>query len=225
MKESFLKQCRICLETEGELITPCNCKGTIKYVHRECLQKWRTTLPINVFNNKRDIQCEVCHKYYEFENLYEDKNYKLPEYIIIFLETVTCIILLHCFGFLLGVLVTWFGKLSSMIFINNINIYLYQYLLGNVILHIITGLIVLFYTLNQNVIDENEDTINNDSCFCVNFIFSECECFCILFCLILNAIFITFLGIYYWVLKRSKKRQSINNDNRIVRNLEIEFII
>ncbi|KAJ3679456.1 hypothetical protein LUZ60_017467 [Juncus effusus] len=37
-------QCRICLDTEGEdLIAPCHCKGTQKYVHRSCLDHWRST--------------------------------------------------------------------------------------------------------------------------------------------------------------------------------------
>ncbi|KAJ6908052.1 hypothetical protein NC651_018483 [Populus alba x Populus x berolinensis] len=35
-------QCRICLETDGrDFIAPCKCKGTGKYVHRECLDQWR----------------------------------------------------------------------------------------------------------------------------------------------------------------------------------------
>jgi len=43
------KQCRICLGGEeevpeqGRLIRPCRCKGTIRYVHVDCLNKWRTT--------------------------------------------------------------------------------------------------------------------------------------------------------------------------------------
>ncbi|KAM7277398.1 hypothetical protein ACFE04_019264 [Oxalis oulophora] len=35
-------QCRICLETDGrDFIAPCHCKGTSKYVHRQCLDHWR----------------------------------------------------------------------------------------------------------------------------------------------------------------------------------------
>ncbi|KAL9329677.1 hypothetical protein ACSQ67_004680 [Phaseolus vulgaris] len=35
-------QCRICLETDGRhFIAPCKCRGTSKYVHRECLDHWR----------------------------------------------------------------------------------------------------------------------------------------------------------------------------------------
>jgi len=41
------RQCKICLGGEeeedelGRLISPCKCKGTIKYVHLECLNRWR----------------------------------------------------------------------------------------------------------------------------------------------------------------------------------------
>ncbi|MCD7446152.1 hypothetical protein HAX54_041537 [Datura stramonium] len=36
-------QCRICLESDGrDFIAPCKCKGTSKYVHRECLDHWRS---------------------------------------------------------------------------------------------------------------------------------------------------------------------------------------
>ncbi|KAG8088811.1 hypothetical protein GUJ93_ZPchr0011g28597 [Zizania palustris] len=35
-------QCRICLEADGrDFIAPCKCKGTSKYVHRDCLDHWR----------------------------------------------------------------------------------------------------------------------------------------------------------------------------------------
>lgn len=37
-------QCRICLDNGGEdLIAPCYCRGTQKYVHRSCLDNWRST--------------------------------------------------------------------------------------------------------------------------------------------------------------------------------------
>lgn len=42
------KQCRICLagpeeeEELGRLISPCHCRGSIRYVHVNCLKQWRT---------------------------------------------------------------------------------------------------------------------------------------------------------------------------------------
>lgn len=43
--------CRICLET-GELMSVCQCSGTCKYVHKECIDKW-----IGV---SRKTHCELC---------------------------------------------------------------------------------------------------------------------------------------------------------------------
>ncbi len=44
--EDVGKTCRICLDTEytadNDLIAPCKCAGTSKYVHRSCLDTWRT---------------------------------------------------------------------------------------------------------------------------------------------------------------------------------------
>jgi len=56
MEESI---CRICLSPEqpSNLVSPCNCKGTQKYVHRECLSKWRKRSPGNFLSSS---YCPVC---------------------------------------------------------------------------------------------------------------------------------------------------------------------
>lgn len=56
--------CRICFEQETKksqdpnnpLICPCQCSGSSKFVHRQCLQQWRET------KHRADAfyQCEVC---------------------------------------------------------------------------------------------------------------------------------------------------------------------
>lgn len=60
------KACRICFDgeetPENPLISPCLCRGGSRYVHRACLQQWRTT-------NHRDdafYQCEVCKFKYAY---------------------------------------------------------------------------------------------------------------------------------------------------------------
>lgn len=63
------KPCRICLmEGPGEndpLIKPCNCKGSIEYVHLKCLRYWtksRLSLgesPLGSYNYK-PLPCELC---------------------------------------------------------------------------------------------------------------------------------------------------------------------
>ncbi|QDZ19618.1 RING-CH-type domain-containing protein [Chloropicon primus] len=47
-------ECRICqeLDLESRLESPCSCSGTLKYVHKRCLQKW--------INEKGNITCEIC---------------------------------------------------------------------------------------------------------------------------------------------------------------------
>jgi uncharacterized membrane protein len=47
--------CRICFEPEN-LISVCNCDGTMKYVHKECIEKW-----IIISHRKN---CELCHAPY-----------------------------------------------------------------------------------------------------------------------------------------------------------------
>ncbi|PIA65457.1 hypothetical protein AQUCO_00100745v1 [Aquilegia coerulea] len=48
--ESSAACCRICLEYNGEsdLISPCMCKGTQQFVHRSCLDHWRSVKVISL---------------------------------------------------------------------------------------------------------------------------------------------------------------------------------
>eukprot|EP00820_Chromera_velia_P028378 Cvel_11634.t1-p1 / transcript=Cvel_11634.t1 / gene=Cvel_11634 / organism=Chromera_velia_CCMP2878 / gene_product=E3 ubiquitin-protein ligase MARCH7, putative / transcript_product=E3 ubiquitin-protein ligase MARCH7, putative / location=Cvel_scaffold737:888-1744(-) / protein_length=58 / sequence_SO=supercontig / SO=protein_coding / is_pseudo=false len=48
--------CRVCQDGDGELIVPCDCKGSVKYVHRQCLDKWRSS-GVNPMSLTR---CEIC---------------------------------------------------------------------------------------------------------------------------------------------------------------------
>jgi hypothetical protein len=60
----FMIQCRICLEenNQDDMISPCLCRGTSKYVHRECLNKWIESK----VNQEASIKCQECHfQYYK----------------------------------------------------------------------------------------------------------------------------------------------------------------
>lgn len=48
--------CRICLEDDGILISPCGCKGSAGKVHEKCLKKW-------VSESGSEI-CEICQEEY-----------------------------------------------------------------------------------------------------------------------------------------------------------------
>lgn len=53
-------RCRICLDEEGDIVeSPCSCQGTQRWVHEECLVRWRMS-----GGNTRLAQCEICHSLY-----------------------------------------------------------------------------------------------------------------------------------------------------------------
>ncbi|KAF3436535.1 hypothetical protein FNV43_RR23627 [Rhamnella rubrinervis] len=56
-----ISYCRICHEGEFEnsksLETPCACSGTVKFAHRDCIQRW--------CNEKGNTTCEICLQNYE----------------------------------------------------------------------------------------------------------------------------------------------------------------
>lgn len=57
---SNLQCCRICYEPEepsNKLLQPCNCEGSMKYIHEECLKKWIET-------NSTELKCEICNESY-----------------------------------------------------------------------------------------------------------------------------------------------------------------
>jgi len=74
--------CRICLETEPEddLFSPCLCNGTMKYVHRSCLQQWR----LSTINPHFITHCSHCLYPYQIirssservrDKIFQYKNY------------------------------------------------------------------------------------------------------------------------------------------------------
>lgn len=51
------RQCWICLQTGGpELIAPCQCAGSMRWVHRPCLNRWR----IDAANPRNFTHCRHC---------------------------------------------------------------------------------------------------------------------------------------------------------------------
>jgi len=64
-------ECRFCLDVGtldnkfNPLIAPCQCKGSIKYVHKNCLNMWRRT----DMRPDQDIQCPLCKTIYKLRYL------------------------------------------------------------------------------------------------------------------------------------------------------------
>jgi hypothetical protein len=58
--------CRFCLECELDnkpFITPCKCKGSMKFVHSSCLDKWRA-----IGSLQQSRKCTVCKSRYTNDN-------------------------------------------------------------------------------------------------------------------------------------------------------------
>lgn len=55
--------CRICHEdrASGELLSPCECSGSLAMVHRSCLEQWLTA--------SNSGHCELCHHQFVLEHL------------------------------------------------------------------------------------------------------------------------------------------------------------
>jgi hypothetical protein len=61
--------CRICYEYEdaGELIAPCLCKGSSRWIHRDCLDRWRSSGFQRAFTN-----CRECGFQYHLQSIREE---------------------------------------------------------------------------------------------------------------------------------------------------------
>ncbi|XP_009763430.1 uncharacterized protein LOC107780872 [Nicotiana tabacum] len=51
-----MEECRIChdADEDSNMEIPCSCRGTLKYAHRKCVQRW--------CNEKGDTVCEICRQ-------------------------------------------------------------------------------------------------------------------------------------------------------------------
>ena len=58
--------CRICLDAEParDLISPCSCMGSTKYVHQGCLLEYakkNNKIAYNLSSETYELKCEICN--------------------------------------------------------------------------------------------------------------------------------------------------------------------
>ena len=85
MKDDQGRTCRICLEedetSENPFIIPCECSGSVKFIHLKCLRDWLNSKRVKQVSSNlspgnkegnvtfyywKDLQCEMC------KNLFKD---------------------------------------------------------------------------------------------------------------------------------------------------------
>jgi hypothetical protein len=99
-----MPECRICLESgeDGDLISPCNCRGSTQWVHTECLNEWRNS----DINSRNRTQCEICLFNYIISSTEKKEKF------IISLYKIRC----HFFDFFISMLITFiFGNIIMFI--------------------------------------------------------------------------------------------------------------
>lgn len=95
-----LPTCRICLgpqeQNNDPLIHPCKCRGSTKWVHRQCLNTWRNT------NARLYFQCDICHFRYKLRNL---QWAALLRHI--YVQTAVVVSTITCSVFFSGIFISW----------------------------------------------------------------------------------------------------------------------
>ncbi|CAF1624694.1 unnamed protein product [Rotaria magnacalcarata] len=95
LQRNSAKACRICFDTDNpnDLISPCLCKGGSAYVHRKCLDDWRS-----VNKNGRAFKfCDVCQFEYVIEPVVDNPSsdkHRLLVFRLLVTRDMTLIVLL-----------------------------------------------------------------------------------------------------------------------------------
>ena len=77
-------QCRFCLEIDEQaLISPCKCRGSVKYIHAECRRKW---VIVNDTIQEDRLLCSICKAplYENLETLFVQPEQNNLSSVIIF---------------------------------------------------------------------------------------------------------------------------------------------
>lgn len=95
--------CRICLDDDNtrNLISPCRCNGTSKYVHYKCLEEWR----VNNSNPDAQVKCMECNTEYRIVNKYPIETFKVEHKNIFLFKTLLhpLFLILPTLGIIIGV--------------------------------------------------------------------------------------------------------------------------
>ena len=89
------KTCRICYEaesTENPVITPCECSGSMKFIHEQCLKTWI----LSQTKDPKVFSCDIC-KYaikmeIKLESIFSRKNVKKEMFKMLLLPCIIFIV-------------------------------------------------------------------------------------------------------------------------------------
>ena len=174
--------CRICLEPDGRrnLIAPCACSGTQKYVHRACLNRWRATREDRAFS-----KCTECLTTYKMisANMSEteqiQKNRKIKFYLYFTRDVLVCLLFIQAIIVLSSVIIFKLDTKEYLItrcrFLSHP--VLFYYLVGLVCFFAFLGIVYLLFQICDKDLAYSCDTCccpcgrhHNNSCgYCGNY--------------------------------------------------------
>jgi hypothetical protein len=104
-EEVEVKMCRICFAGDdepdlGRMISPCKCRGTMKYIHTDCLNAWRTSSA----RSTSFFQCDQCGYKYRLERTFW-ANLVMNEMVLSLVTLILFTLLVFFSGFLCKLLI------------------------------------------------------------------------------------------------------------------------
>jgi E3 ubiquitin-protein ligase DOA10 len=116
-------ECRFCLETDtiDNLLSPCSCKGSSKYVHNDCLMNWYTAEP------SRGIRCNSCLSEYDREGSHSIESLHTPHIFVLIKMNHPLFSILVCHW----ILILMFNTSRSIISLTDTNLFYICYQVVN----------------------------------------------------------------------------------------------
>ncbi|GMM36471.1 E3 ubiquitin-protein ligase [Saccharomycopsis crataegensis] len=81
MAENTCRICRCEGAPDDPLFYPCKCRGSIKYIHQDCLIQWLN-------HSQRAPKCDICNTEYKFTTVYQDDTPDKVPFLLIIKKTI-----------------------------------------------------------------------------------------------------------------------------------------
>jgi hypothetical protein len=209
---NLVEHCRYCLDCENpqEFITPCKCKGSVKYIHRYCLINYlniirdKSVLPFKP--NQYKYCCELCKTEYQVDTSHFDNGESLYQQMIFSFCTVT-LSLVSCY-FITGTIAyfttSWWPSPTD-------NLVLEMLFKGFVITHV--ALALTYFLISISNIEDNLCLC----CFSLDVQLFHDNDACAALLIILAIILLSFsvicvFGIYVDVLRNVYRRNKVRKE-------------
>jgi len=202
---ALLDECRYCSSSDNQmdLISPCDCNGTSKYVHKACLLKWfdrkNEGIPIPALPRQYDIlHCEICN--YKYDIVFtRGEGSKCDLYKEIFIKSMVITIALFCLYVVFGTILESYNTLLV-----DRNSYVENVLLnGFMLTHIIITLLYIIVSIVFSAL--------HSTCFCFGCDVPDAtnEYFFLVMLIVcsLLLVFLVYFDIISRVIERHRNRQ------------------